>query len=127
MDTIRVTEERESEPILHEVDQSFQTHVKEVVESDAYDISVPTSTITDVDEECDNTIKEPIPSTSEQSDPKKKHIDPAMLQSIREVDFLPKSVLINCWIKLAAEPTYFLNSLFSKKMIPILFIRATHI
>ena len=85
MDSVKMPEEADSEPVLHEVSQSFQTNVKEVVESDAYDISVPTSIITDVEEDNDVIVKEPLPSTSEQPCTSKKQIDPAMLQSIREV------------------------------------------
>ena len=86
MEGVRLPMEVEREQtLLHEVDRSFQTNVKEVVESELDDISVPTSTIHDTEEENEVIVKEPIPSTLEQRNQDSNQIDPAMLQSIREV------------------------------------------
>lgn len=85
MQAVKSPEETElEETVLHEVDRSFQTSVKEVVESELDDISVPTTTMQDTDDESEVIVKEPIPSTSEQTRHDERHIDPAMLQSIKE-------------------------------------------
>ena len=82
---------QDPEPILHEVDPSFQTNVKEVMDSQSGDISVSTTGLCDSDnDDSEVVVKEPIsPTCSTRKSQSESHVDPNMLETIKEVKMNP--------------------------------------
>ena len=68
--TMQAEDERALYPVLHNIDDSVHTSVKEPVDSESCDISVPTSipTNSESDSESEVTVKKPFESSSQQTE-----------------------------------------------------------